>query len=105
MANTSGHTKKLTVNALVFIAYCIANIIAPQMFRASQAPTYTTGYNCIIGFEAGAVFCIITYGVLAMIENKRRDREYKHMGLEDGTTDEDLLDLTDKVKPGFRYVF
>ncbi|KAL2820148.1 hypothetical protein BDW59DRAFT_164761 [Aspergillus cavernicola] len=30
MANTSGHTKKVTVNAMVFLAYCVANILAPQ---------------------------------------------------------------------------
>ncbi|KAI4917328.1 hypothetical protein J4E90_003835 [Alternaria incomplexa] len=39
-ANTAGHTKKVTVNALVFIAYCISNIIAPQFFKADQAPLY-----------------------------------------------------------------
>ncbi|KAJ5223579.1 Major facilitator superfamily domain general substrate transporter [Penicillium chermesinum] len=37
MANTSGHSKKLTMNAIFFICYCIGNIIGPQCFRSNDA--------------------------------------------------------------------
>ncbi|KAH6987156.1 hypothetical protein EDB80DRAFT_589438, partial [Ilyonectria destructans] len=73
MENTSGHTKKVTVNAMVFLASCVANIIAPQTFRSSEAPHYKTGYNGILGFERSAVALMAIYYIGVKWENKRRD--------------------------------
>lgn len=103
MANTSGHSKKLTVNAMVFLAYCVANIVAPQTFRSSEAPHYTTGYNSIIGFESSAVALMLIYMVGVKWENRRRDKLYSPVAEGDdlGAT---LDDLTDWEKPNFRYV-
>ena len=39
-SNVGGFTKKATVSAMLFIAYCVGNIIGPQFFLASEAPTY-----------------------------------------------------------------
>ncbi|KAH6683371.1 major facilitator superfamily domain-containing protein [Halenospora varia] len=102
MANTSGHTKKVTVNAMVFLAYCLANIIAPQTFQSSQAPTYESGYNSILGFEIGAVSLMAAYALGVQIENRLRDR--KQTGTEEITLGESLEDLTDWEKPRYRYV-
>ncbi|ETS84336.1 hypothetical protein PFICI_02361 [Pestalotiopsis fici W106-1] len=103
LANTSGHTKKLTVNAMVFSSYCIANIIAPQLFKSSESPSYTTGYNAILGCEIGAIVCMGIYAAGCWFENKQRDR------IESGATElsaDDMLDdMTDKEKVGFRYVY
>ena len=33
-------TKKSTVSAMLFIAYCIGNIVGPQFYLASEEPTY-----------------------------------------------------------------
>ncbi len=38
--NIAGWTKKTTVAALYLIAYCVGNIIGPQVFRAKDAPNY-----------------------------------------------------------------
>ena len=48
MANTSGHSKKVTRNAIMFLSYCVGNIIAPQFFISSEAPDYLTGYYAIL---------------------------------------------------------
>jgi MFS transporter, ACS family, allantoate permease len=40
MGNTSGHSKKVAMNAIFFTAYCIGNIIGPQVFRRSDPPTH-----------------------------------------------------------------
>ncbi|RDW85433.1 allantoate permease-2 [Coleophoma crateriformis] len=101
MANTSGHTKKITVNAMVFTAYCVANIIAPQTFRTSQAPGYKSGYNSIVGFEAGAIFLMLVYFVGVQLENKRRDRKQGDSVPVPESPDDDL---TDWEKPNFRYI-
>jgi MFS transporter, ACS family, allantoate permease len=103
MANTSGHTKKLTVNAMVFLAYCVANIVAPQTFRSSEAPHYTSGYNSILGFESSAVALMLIYIVGVKCENRRRDRLYGPV-VEGDSLAGSLDDLTDWEKPNFRYV-
>ncbi|SCU85724.1 LAFA_0D17370g1_1 [Lachancea sp. 'fantastica'] len=38
--STSGHTKKITRNALIMFWYGIANIIAPQLWRSNDGPRY-----------------------------------------------------------------
>ncbi|KAL4946053.1 major facilitator superfamily domain-containing protein [Aspergillus oleicola] len=39
-ANTAGHTKKITTNAMVIIGYCLGNFIGPFFFKSAQAPGY-----------------------------------------------------------------
>ncbi|OAA36176.1 major facilitator superfamily transporter [Beauveria brongniartii RCEF 3172] len=47
-SNFKGVTKKLTITALLFIAYCTGNIAGPQFFRDSEAPTYNTAFKTIM---------------------------------------------------------
>jgi ACS family allantoate permease-like MFS transporter len=103
MANVSGHTKKLTVTASIFIAYCCAMIIGPQVFLTREAPNYPTGYRCLMAFEISAIFLLGVYAVGCMIENKRRDkREGTNV---EPTVAEMVEDKTDYEKRGFRYVY
>ncbi|PCD44651.1 hypothetical protein AU210_000108 [Fusarium oxysporum f. sp. radicis-cucumerinum] len=103
MGNVSGHTKKLTVNATIFLAYCIANIIGPQVFRAAEAPHYSNGYNSILGFEATAICALLAYAGGCIVENRKRD---KAEGTDVSVRVEDQLgDLTDYEKKGFRYIY
>ncbi len=103
MANVSGHTKRLTINAGVFVAYCAAMIIGPQLFLASEAPNYQTGYNSILGFEVAAIICLAIYAVGCRQENKRRDKlEGQSAPLSIALA---LDDRTDREKVGFRYVY
>lgn len=46
-ANYRGVTKKMTITAMMFGAYCAGNIIGPHFFRASEAPTYDTAFRTI----------------------------------------------------------
>lgn len=39
-SNVAGYTKKATVNAIFFIAYCAGNIGGPLMFYTKEAPAY-----------------------------------------------------------------
>jgi MFS family permease len=40
-SNVGGFTKKSTVNAMLFLAYSLGNIVGPQLYLSSQAPIYT----------------------------------------------------------------
>jgi hypothetical protein len=39
-SNVAGFSKKSVVSSLLFIAYCIGNIVGPQFFLASEEPSY-----------------------------------------------------------------
>ncbi|KAJ5918163.1 hypothetical protein N7454_010538 [Penicillium verhagenii] len=39
-SNIAGNTKKTTVGTMLFLSYCAGNIISPQLFLASEEPTY-----------------------------------------------------------------
>ncbi|CRL18209.1 Sucrose/H+ symporter, plant [Penicillium camemberti] len=103
MANTSGHSKKLAMNAIFFLAYCIGNIIGPQCFRSDDAPSYSRGYEGLLGCLVVAIVAILSYGVLCRWENNRRDKEAQS----NVETSEVVAfsDLTDKEKRSFRYTY
>lgn len=74
-ANFRGVTKKMTVTAMMFIAYCAGNIAGPQFFKTSEAPLYPTAFRAIL-------ICYIISAILAMTMrfylqfiNTKRDRE------------------------------
>lgn len=47
-SNFKGVTKKMTITALLFMAYCAGNISGPHFFRSSEAPTYDTAFKTIM---------------------------------------------------------
>ena len=101
-ANTAGHTKKVTVNALIFIAYCASNIIAPQFFKASQAPLYPLGMGAILGSYVLAMISMALYAAYCWNENRKRSAA---IARGEGQADTAFQDLTDKQNIHFRYVW
>ncbi len=43
-SNICGHTKKATVNGMLFLGFCTGYIIGPQTFLAGEAPGYKVRY-------------------------------------------------------------
>ena len=37
---TAGHTKRITMNAIMLIAYCVGNSVGPQMWLSQYSPRY-----------------------------------------------------------------
>ncbi|KAH9906068.1 putative allantoate permease [Xylariomycetidae sp. FL2044] len=104
VANIAGHTKKVTVQAIIFISYCVSNIIAPQFFKAEQAPLYPLGMGAILGSYVLSIITISLYGLYCWWENCRRDRVDNTRG-ERVHEDTDFKDLTDRENIHFRYVW
>ncbi|SCU92279.1 LANO_0E00232g1_1 [Lachancea nothofagi CBS 11611] len=103
-SNTAGHTKKVTVNTIFLIGYCVGNIIGPQSFRANQAPNYAGAkIAMLVSFCMGDV-CIAAMYFLNKRDNKIRDEKRASLG-EDYPEPDNLAfsDLTDKENPAFRY--
>lgn len=51
-SNVAGFSKKSVVSSLLFIAYCVGNIVGPQFFLASEEPSYpVSGHFILIGIH------------------------------------------------------
>ena len=100
----SGHTKQVTVNTIILIAYCVSNIIAQQFFKADQAPLYPLGMGAILGSYVLSIMTICAYMAHCAYENRRRDRLGSAAG-EKVHKHPDFKDLTDKENVHFRYVW
>lgn len=105
MANTSGHSKKLTMNAIFFLAYCIGNIIGPQVFREEDAPFYSKGYEGLLACLVVAIASIACYGLLCRWENHRRDEKDGPQANAEASESSAFSDLTDQEKRAFRYTY
>jgi F0F1-type ATP synthase membrane subunit a len=98
-ANFAGHTKKVTMNAVLLMSFCLGNIIGPLTFRKGDAPDYIPAKISII------VTCGVAMALAALLrfyyvwENKRRDR------MVDGSHEKDVefMDRTDRENIEFRY--
>ncbi|KAI0844898.1 putative allantoate permease [Daldinia vernicosa] len=74
-SNFRGVTKKMTMTALLFIAYCAGNIIGPQLFISDEEPTYDTAFRAIMICYALVICLIATLRVYLQLVNKRRQAE------------------------------
>ncbi|PNP79309.1 hypothetical protein FNYG_07385 [Fusarium nygamai] len=102
-SNFAGFTKKTTVSAMVFIAYCAGNIIGPHLFFPSEAPGYKSGFLAVmICLAISAVLCIVLRFYL-ILENKKRDDAGD--AIEVPLEGINLSDKTDREIPQFRYIY
>lgn len=103
-SNVAGHTKKITVNAIFLIGYCVGNLIGPQTFVESQAPNYAGAKAAMVGCSSFTLVLMIIIWILYERENKRRDRESTDAKIAfEQIENHEFADLTDKENPLFRY--
>ena len=103
-SNVAGHTKKITVNALYLIGYCVGNLVGPQTFIAKQAPEYRGGQISMVVCYAVSVVLNLWLYYNYWAENKRRDQLQAEGKLELPHIDNiEFADLTDKENVNFRY--
>ncbi|KAH9840476.1 allantoate permease [Teratosphaeria destructans] len=72
--NYKGSTKKMTMTALLFLAYCAGNIAGPQFFKTSEAPHYGTAFRAIMICYALVLVVAMALRVYLVHENRRLDR-------------------------------
>ncbi|KAL1862869.1 hypothetical protein VTK73DRAFT_6597 [Phialemonium thermophilum] len=96
-ANTAGHTKKVTVSYVMYLAYAVGNIIGPQTFIASQAPQYTGGITAMLVSYCVCICLALVLGFSYWQDNKKRQ---VLAGEAEGT---EFLDMTDKENKAFVY--
>ncbi|KAI9172294.1 transporter [Paramyrothecium foliicola] len=103
MSNVAGHTKKSFMAATIFVAYCVGNIVGPQLIRSqTKAQHYPTLW---LGLIICYVICILASVTLYFVlrnENKKRDALPRD---EAERAKFAFQDLTDKENPYFRYMY
>jgi hypothetical protein len=106
-ANYAGHTKKVTINAILLMSFCIGNIIGPLTFQpdGKNPPEYIPAKIAIMATGLLAVAAILLLVGLLWLENRRRDREEQAMGGYDHVVDSEFMDKTDKKNQEFRYSY
>lgn len=95
--NLGGYTKRSTGVALVFLAYCVGNIIGPHAFLAREAPLYQTGCKVILACASAQVALAICLRLLLIRRNKRRDAQVaaNYDGAGPQSEHDELADMTD----------
>ena len=102
-ANYAGHTKKVSINAIILIAYGPSNIIGPLTFTGFTAPQYIPAKVAIMVCLAVAIAAALTLRFVYVWENKRRDRAAAEVGDAGRVEDSEFMDLTDRQNGSFRY--
>lgn len=112
-SNTSGYTKKLTLNALTMVFFCVGNIIGTEIFQPKDAPAYIPGKAAImvlLSAQIGVAYLLRHINVKLNIKRRAIIEEIKR---EKGWTDDDVqkekerrafADMTDKQNVFFQYV-
>jgi len=101
-ANTGGYTKRTMRNALTLCAFCLGNIIGPQLFQTSDAPSYTAAkVVLLVSVSAVVVFQLLLRQVMKA-ENAKRDREGGAAATKEYL---EITDKTDLENREFRYVY
>ena len=101
--NVQGYTKKVTTNALVAVAFSIANIIGPQTFQGKDAPDYIPAKITLLSVGAATILFSIWLRGLYGQRNRKRELDLGAAGVVDDG--EAARDLTDRTNPGFIYVY
>jgi hypothetical protein len=95
-SNLGGYTKRITASAMVFIAYCVGNVIGPHAFLGSEAPLYPSGCITILSCSVAQMVVAIMLRVLLSRRNARRDAAAAVVGTNNEDPSEvDGADLTD----------
>ncbi|KAL6154928.1 hypothetical protein ACJBU6_06538 [Exserohilum turcicum] len=100
-ADYAGHTKKVTMNAILLMSFCLGNIIGPLTFRKEDNPGFVPAKITIVVTCAFAAAMALLLRAYYVWENRRRDREEEDAGMQ--VENEEFLDRTDRENRRFRY--
>jgi ACS family allantoate permease-like MFS transporter len=73
--STSGHTKRITVNAVVLIAYGIGNAAGPFIWQAKYRPRNQVPFAIITACSVASAFTLFVTRQYLAHQNKKRDEE------------------------------
>ncbi|KZV75411.1 MFS general substrate transporter [Peniophora sp. CONT] len=111
-SNTSGHTKKLTINAMTLASFSVGNIIGTEIFQSKDAPGYIPGKVAILVLITVQLFICFLLRAINLHKNKVKVKFIQAEKERRGWSDADVqrerersafLDMTDKENIFFVY--
>ncbi|KAI0439111.1 major facilitator superfamily transporter allantoate [Xylaria telfairii] len=101
-SNIAGWTKKTTAAAMYLVAYCVGNIIGPQVFRPGDAPAYHTAITVVV------IAQILAYLTMIFIYFWCKRQNLAKASIRTGPgyskiEGQEFMDLTDRENPEFTY--
>ncbi|KIJ20182.1 hypothetical protein PAXINDRAFT_174659 [Paxillus involutus ATCC 200175] len=111
-SNTSGHTKKVTINAMTMATFSVGNIIGTEIFQPKDAPAYIPGKTAIMVILTVQIIVSFLLRWINVRLNKQRQARLAEETARHGWTDADVqrererhafADLTDKQNLFFVY--
>jgi len=102
MSNVAGATKKSAMAAAIFVAYCVGNIVGPQLIKSqTKAQHYPELWSGLI-----ICYCItILAAVVLYLVLRRENRKREGLPIDEDERDRcAFMDLTDKENRYFKYV-
>ncbi|OCB84143.1 membrane transporter [Sanghuangporus baumii] len=115
---TAGHSKRISTNAIILIAYAIGNACGPLMWHASYQPRNRIPWAIIIACNGAVAVLSIFIRIYLARENNIRERQTSDTTYEDvyivvqdetgaeakKKVDKAFLDLTDRQNRDYRYL-
>lgn len=100
--NVAGWTKKTTAAAMYLVAYCVGNIIGPQVFVSTDAPQYRNANIVVL------VCMFVSFAILLFIHAWCKYQNKLKAAIRAGpgyvkVDGQEFLDLTDRENPEFIY--
>ena len=79
--STSGHTKRITVNAVVLIAYSAGNAAGPFIWQEKYRPRNKVPFAVISACSVASAFTLLVTRQYLAYQNKKRDDEAAAAGI------------------------
>ncbi|KAF1986729.1 MFS general substrate transporter [Aulographum hederae CBS 113979] len=103
MANVAGATKKSFMASAIFVAYCVGNIVGPQLIKSETKGRHYP--ELWLGLIICYCITIVTSGALWVVLRRENIKKEKYEGWSEEEKEKLAFgDLTDKENPYFRYV-
>ncbi|KAK3937147.1 major facilitator superfamily domain-containing protein [Diplogelasinospora grovesii] len=106
MSNVAGHTKKSFMAATIFVAYCVGNIVGPQLIKSqTKSQHYPELWTGLIICYCITIASSVALYIVLRRANRKKDEAMAAIG--DDESEKAKLafqDLTDVENPYFRYV-
>ncbi|TFK73160.1 MFS general substrate transporter [Pluteus cervinus] len=95
-SNTSGFTKRATVNAMTLVAFSVGNITGTEIFQPKDAPDYIPGKIAIMVLLIVAVFVCFTLRWINIHLNNRKQVQVAELKARRGWSDADMQKERDR---------
>jgi len=93
--STSGHTKRITVNAIVLIAYSAGNAAGPFIWQEKYRPRNKVPFTVISACSAASAFTLFVTRQYLAYQNKKRDDVAAAAGITNEKYDEVYITVTE----------